>query len=153
MRAFKNQVSPPNYFDADPSGLPSQQLLMNFEKTVASALDLHFATDLDAVLAPASKENLHTVTIADYDHRASFPVACGTLAEGEIIEVELISPRGERITPANAASFGLTYRRAALSRTYSASAVVLRNAGGAARYGQWTIVVSRGSRGVSSVPG
>jgi len=138
-----NAPSPPNYFAADPSGAPSQQLLSGFEKTIAAALGLQFAVDPDAILASGSSENRHPSIISTSDRSASFLV-CWSSPSEEGLSVELISPLGEQITSQNVAHFAMSYTGTSVSRSFYASPDTLLNRGGTPRIGTWTIVVTRG---------
>jgi hypothetical protein len=151
-----NVSNPSNYFESQPTGTPSQELLSGFEKSVANALGLQFAVDPDAILAPGANENRHIVVITEYDQSASFLVCCGTIAEGELLQVQLLTPLGELVTPQNAATFEISFASTILSRSYFVSEAALINSKVRPRYGAWTIIVSRGeiifSRPVPGLP-
>jgi len=122
---------------ANPSGFITSML-----KALTSGLGLSFASDPEAVLLSTASENRHQTIVSDYDSKVSFVVSCGTLTEGSLLHVELITPNGERVTPSNSAQFGIVFTSGALHRSYFADETALTNSS-PPRRGTWIIVVSR----------
>lgn len=145
-----SSANPANFFSSDPSGQPSQQITMTFEKSVAGSLGLQFAVDPNAVVAPGA-ENRHSVVITEFDQSALFTVCVVSGAEMESLQVSLLTPSGELVTDDSADQFGITPVRSTLSRGFFAGAKALE--GGSARHGTWTLIVAGApSRATTAAP-
>jgi len=138
------------FFAADQSGLPSVQLPMILAKQLASSLGLSFAIDPDATIR-VGQTNKHPVIILEDDTRAGFIVCAPTPAASEILQVQLLTPLGEKVTPSTAASFGMTYAQTSLTKAYYASPATLNDGKGKVRSGVWTIEVTAGDLDIPGV--
>jgi hypothetical protein len=131
-------------FHADVSG-PAGDLTTQLKKAVTHGLGLQFASDPDGVLPAGQAEVRHTAIVTELDARVSFDVYTGTAPEGRVLHVELITPNGERVTPEGAAGLGIEWVSGDFFQSYFVPEAALRDDRdpGGARYGTWTIVVSR----------
>ena len=132
------------YFVSNPmTAMPDTGLGAGLVKAIVEGLGLTFISDPAAVLAFNADENRHPVIVTEYDSKVAFSVNCITQEEGAAVHVELITPLGERITPDNAYSFGVSYAEGSLFKSYFVDITAQTSPKSSPRYGTWILVISR----------
>jgi hypothetical protein len=118
-------------------------LKKKFRTALTTHLELDPTSDPTGVVTSDEPDAQHRITVASYDTRVAIVVSWGTFDE-ERIDISVLTPNGEVITPQNATNFeGITYSSHPTYKMFVFDHSFLSNSKDPAnpRYGTWKLNV------------